>query len=202
VSLYNETDGVGIPPTPTIGGVGLLPDFRQMATIALKADSEAILLVGAEGRHLGQSAYLRDVLGREEGPPPPVDLTAEKAAGDFVRGLIRAGRVTACHDISDGGLMAAVAEMALAGGRGAMLSAPPDASRPGWLFGEDQGRYVVTCPDGSAAAVLESAASAAVFCRIVGVTGGPQVGVLGLFGLPLAKLREAHENWFPSYMNS
>src|SRR5262249_37338095 len=107
VSLYNETNGVAIPPTPAIGGVGLLDDVGKFATLAFKAEGEIILLAGAPlswGTHLGQSIYLREILGREDGPPPPVDLAAEKRVGDFVRGLIREGKATAAHDLSDGGL--------------------------------------------------------------------------------------------------
>ncbi len=89
VSLYNETHGQGILPTPAIGGVGLLPDVTQMATLAFKQEGDAIILIGGHGTHLGQSMYLREVLGREEGTPPPVDLALEKKNGDFVRIMIR-----------------------------------------------------------------------------------------------------------------
>ena len=116
VSLYNETNGRAILPTPTIGGVGLLDDFTKSMTIAFKAEGEAILLIGETRGWLGRSLYLRDICGREEGAPPPVDLAAERRHGDFVRGLIRDGLVTAVHDISDGGLLVALAEMAMASG--------------------------------------------------------------------------------------
>src|SRR5690606_31186099 len=115
VSLYNETNGRGILPTPTIGGVGLVDDWSKMARIGFARPGDAILLVGAPegwGTHLGQSVYLRDIHGRRDGTPPPVDLAHEKIVGDFVRALIRAGVVTACHDVSDGGLAVALAEMA------------------------------------------------------------------------------------------
>ena len=115
VSLYNETNGIAIPPTPAIGGIGLIPDVAKMATLALKHDGDVLILIGPEGHHLGQSLYQELAAGRYDGAPPPVDLEAERRVGDFVRGLIRAGRVSAVHDISDGGLLVAVAEMALAG---------------------------------------------------------------------------------------
>ena len=116
VSLYNETNGRAILPTPTIGGVGLLDDFAKSASIAFKAADEMIVLLGETNGWLGQSIYLREICGREEGAPPPVDLMAERRSGDFVRGLIDEKVVTAVHDISDGGLLVAVAEMALASG--------------------------------------------------------------------------------------
>src|SRR5690348_13865359 len=114
VSLYNETNSRAILPTPTIGGVGLVDQFTKSMTIAFKAEGEAILLIGETRGWLGQSAYLRDLCGREEGAPPPVDLAAERRHGDFVRGLIRDRLITAAHDVSDGGLLVALAEMAIA----------------------------------------------------------------------------------------
>ena len=119
VSLYNETNGQGILPTPTIGGVGLIDDWAKMARIGFAAEGQAILLVGGPkhwGTHLGQSIYMRDMHGRADGPPPPVDLYLERQTGDFVRGLIRSGIVSAAHDVSDGGLGVALAEMAMAVG--------------------------------------------------------------------------------------
>src|SRR5690606_16355802 len=140
VSLYNETLGQAIPPTPTIAGVGLIPDWSKMARIAFADEAQAILLAGAPeswGSHLGQSVYLRDIHGRADGAPPPVDLEHEKRVGNFVRGLIRAGKATAVHDCSDGGLAVALAEMAIASGIGAEIETPAgdDAAA---FFGEDQ----------------------------------------------------------------
>src|SRR4029079_9023725 len=125
ISLHHETQGRGILPTPSIGGVGVLADFTKSATLAFKAENEAILLIGETQGWLGQSLYLRDVCGREEGAPPPVDLAEEKENGDVVRALIAEGLVTAVHDVSDGGLLVAVAEMAMASGIGARLMAQP-----------------------------------------------------------------------------
>ncbi|MCA8908829.1 MAG: phosphoribosylformylglycinamidine synthase subunit PurL, partial [Rhodospirillaceae bacterium] len=138
VSLYNETEGTGILPTPTIGGVGLLADGERRADLALKRDCDTIVLVGPPGSHLGCSIYLRELFGREDGAPPPVDLALEKLTGDLVRGLIADGLVDTCHDLSDGGLLVALADMAMAGGRGAELEVPEGADPAAWLFGEDQ----------------------------------------------------------------
>ena len=158
VSLYNETNGRAILPTPTIGGVGLLDDFTGSMTIAFKAENESILLVGETRGWLGQSLYLRDICGREEGAPPPVDLAAERRHGEFVRALIRDGLVTAAHDISDGGLLVAVAEMAIASHIGAVLEAPAGIADHAFWFGEDQARYVVTAKDAGAVAARAKAA--------------------------------------------
>ena len=198
VSLYNETNGQGILPTPAIGGIGLIPDVDTMATIAFKQADDVILLVGGHGSHLGQSIYLREVLGKEEGAPPPVDLALEKKNGDFVRQLIRTGQLTAVHDVSDGGLGLAVIEMALASGLGASLAALDHEQ----LFGEDQARYVVTTRPSNAAVLLAEAARAGVAVAQVGtvvpeaalkIEAGPSISV--------ADLRSAHEGWFPAYMS-
>ena len=142
VSLYNETQGRGILPTPSIGGVGLIDDVSKGMSLGFKHGGDAILLVGATAGWLGQSMYLAELCGREEGAPPPVDLSAERRNGDFVRGLINRREINAAHDLSDGGLAIAIAEMALAGGMGAKLEAAPGMPAHAWLFGEDQGRYV------------------------------------------------------------
>ena len=141
----------------------------------------------------------RDVSNHDGGPPPPVDLKAERRNGDFVRGLIEKGAVTAVHDLSDGGLLVAVAEMALAGGIGAEI-APPDGAVPrhAWLFGEDQARYLVTAAD--PAALLKAAQAAGVPAAVIGKTGGSALTIKGERPISLPELRDAHEGWLPRYM--
>jgi len=198
VSLYNETSGEGILPTPTIGGVGLLDDAGRRATLGFKAAGEAVILIGRTHGHVGASLYLREVHGREDGRPPPVDLDAERRHGDLVRALIGDGLVTACHDVSDGGLYVAVAEMAMAGGLGADLEMPADAEPAGWLFGEDQARYLVTAAD--PAPVLTRAAAAGVPAARVGRTGGGALTLNGANAISVNDLNKAHQGWLPGYM--
>ncbi|MFM8821108.1 MAG: phosphoribosylformylglycinamidine synthase subunit PurL [Phenylobacterium sp.] len=198
VSLYNETSGAAIPPTPTVGGVGLIPDYGRRADFSGLRDGMSLVLVGETRGELGASMYLREVLGREDGAPPPVDLAAERRNGDFVRALIREGRVTVAHDLSDGGLVAAAAEMALASGVGLTLASDPALPVQGWLFGEDQGRYLLGCTD--ARAILEAAAASGVPARAVGAGGGDNLACEGVFSLPLDQLRARHEGWLPAYM--
>ncbi len=204
VSLYNETNGKGILPTPAIGGVGLLDDLDHMATVALKRAGDVLILIGAvenhHGGHLGQSLYLREVLGREEGPPPPVVLAAERRDGDFVREQIRAGRVDTCHDLSDGGLAIAVAEMALGGNLGATIQVPADTPAHAWLFGEDQGRYLLAVPEQAEAAILIDARKADVPAIVIGTVGGNDLTATGYYTISLPELRHAHEDWLPAYM--
>ncbi|WP_244500913.1 AIR synthase-related protein, partial [Methyloceanibacter marginalis] len=201
VSLYNETNGVAIPPTPAIGGVGLIADIADMADPALKNDGDMLLLLGGGPGHLGQSIYMQVMEDRLEGAPPPVDLEAEKSTGDLVRGLIKAGAVSAVHDVSDGGVLVAVAEMALAGNRGVTLEAPPpDMPAHACWFGEDQARYVVAIAPENADAIHKAAAVGEVPVRVLGTVGGDVIALPGERPLPLTTLRAAHEDWLPRFM--
>jgi len=201
VSLYNETNGIAIPPTPAIGGIGLIPDIAQMMTLAFKAEGEVILLIGAERGHLGQSLYLDVLFGRQDGAPPPVDLEHERATGDFVRDCIRKGAVTSVHDCSDGGLYVAIAEMALAGNIGADLTLPKQIPAHAILFGEDQGRYVVTVTAGKADAICAEAADFNLDIRVAGHTGGHELTLNGQDPISLEVLKSAHDDWLPQYMS-
>jgi phosphoribosylformylglycinamidine synthase subunit PurL len=202
VSLYNETNGRGILPTPSIGGVGVLDDFTKSATLAFKATGEAILLIGDTQGWLGQSVYLRDICGREQGAPPPVDLAAEKRNGEVVSGMIRCGMATAAHDVSDGGLLIALAEMAIASAIGAQLLAPPSAIEPhAYWFGEDQARYVMTVKAEEAGPVLAKMRGAGVPCMRIGTTGGDAIAVAGEGEVAVAVLKQGFESWLPAYMS-
>jgi phosphoribosylformylglycinamidine synthase II len=199
VSLYNETSGRAISPTPVVGGVGLIADLRSAVDLALKRDGNALILIGDTRGHLGASLYLREIEGIQAGPPPQVDLAAERRNGDFVRAEISAGRIAACHDLSDGGLFAALAEMAMAGGRGICLEpVPADLPTCAYLFGEDQARYVIetAAPD----AVIARATAAGVAARLIGTVGGTALTLPGAGAISVDALRTANEAWLPNYM--
>ena len=201
VSLYNETNGVGIPPTPAIGGVGLIPDISKTAGIAVKTPGDLLLLIGREEGHLGQSLYQLIITEKAEGAPPPVDLDDEIKAGNLVRSLIREGKVSAVHDCSDGGLIVAIAEMALAGGNGVELY-PYEGKLPAhaaW-FGEDQGRYVLATRAGLAEQIAERARLLGLPARIVGKVGGTSLTLKGEAALLVDELRRLHEGWLPGLM--
>ncbi len=200
VSLYNETNGEAIPPTPTIAGVGLLPDWSKMAKVGGMKEDDVIILLGGDGTHLGQSVYLRDINGRADGPPPPVDLVVEKRNGDFVRSAIRNGQVSACHDISSGGLGMAMAEMCMAAGMGADIDAGQGPMHA-LLFGEDQARYIVTVPAGQADWLTVNAEGAGVPFRVLGKAGGSALTVEGAMSISVKDMIEAHESWFPDFMS-
>ncbi|MBW3618322.1 MAG: phosphoribosylformylglycinamidine synthase subunit PurL [Proteobacteria bacterium] len=229
VSLYNETAGAAIPPTPTVGAVGLLPNHKQHVGYSTLSSGCSLMLIGETKGHLGASLYLRELFGREDGAPPPVDLAAERRNGDFVRALIRGeigpdprgGKLLiGAHDLSDGGLAAAACEIALASDSAVGLHAPAGIPLHSWLFGEDQGRYLLILDDDfgdserAIAQVLAAAAQAGVPASEVGqgdtanrhdnddwqeyfsvrTRNGTE------FTLPLSRLRQAHEGWLPRYM--
>ena len=199
VSLYNETRGNAILPTPVIGGVGLIADARRATDLALKHDGDSLILIGETRGHLGSSLYLREIEGREAGQPPLVDLLAERRNGDFVRAEIRAGHAAACHDLGDGGLLVAIAEMAMAGGRGVALDPlPADLPHHAWLFGEDQGRYLIETPD--PAILLAAARAKGVPSRLIGVVGGVALTLPNAGAISVNALKAANEAWLPGYM--
>jgi phosphoribosylformylglycinamidine synthase len=202
VSFYNETSGHAVQPTPEVGGVGLIDDLALTASPALKSADEILMLVGETRGHLGSSLYLREVLGREDGAPPPVDLAAERRNGDFVRQLITDGWITTCHDVSDGGIAVCVAEMALAGGIGAEITIPGDIDIPdhAWLFGEDQGRYVISVYKDDAHRVLDQKDDPAISLTVIGVTGGLELTLYSSDTISIAELRKTHESWLPDYV--
>ncbi len=200
-SLYNETNGEGILPTPAIGGVGLLKDVSKLARAGFRREGDVIILIGETRGHLGQSIYLREIDGKEEGGAPPVDLATEKKHGDFVRGLIEQGRVDTVHDLSDGGLLVAVAEMALKGNIGASIgqASLPDAIP--FFFGEDQARYLIAAPFAEAEKIVAEARDAYIPVTELGKTGGDAIIVNDKDKVTLSKLRATHEGWFPRFMS-
>ncbi|GEO98729.1 phosphoribosylformylglycinamidine synthase subunit PurL [Methylobacterium haplocladii] len=203
VSLYNETNGVGILPTPTIGGVGVLDDVAIHASIGLKREGDVLVLLGRTVGWLGQSQYLSVIAGREEGAPPPVDLAEERTTGDFVRGLITSRAVDTVHDLSDGGLAVALAEMSIASGIGATVPRVPSGiAAHAWLFGEDQGRYLLAVSDQVAAEILSGASAQGIEATRIGTTGGDRLTLPDGETISVADLRAAHEGWFPAYMAS
>jgi phosphoribosylformylglycinamidine synthase subunit PurL len=199
VSLYNETSGNAILPTPVIGGVGLIADARDAVDLALKCPGDALILIGETRGHLGCSLYLREIEGCQTGPPPPVDLAAERRNGDLVRAEIAAGRVAACHDLADGGLLVAIAEMAMAGGQGVVLDPlPTELCCIAGLFGEDQARYLVETADPDA--VLAAARAAGVAAAVIGTVGGAALTLSEAGAISVDALKAANEAWLPGYM--
>jgi phosphoribosylformylglycinamidine synthase len=200
VSLYNETQGAGIAPTPAIGGVGLIADVARATQTGFIREGDVILLLGDTKGWLGQSLYLRELLGRRDGAPPPVDLACEKRNGEFMRELALKGQASAAHDLSDGGLAVALAEMCLAGGVGAAIERLPEGPAHAALFGEDQARYLLAASPEDAAAIERAAREKGAPILAIGVTGGQSLNLPGEAPILLTELRKAHEEPFPAYM--
>ncbi len=202
VSFYNETNGKAILPTPAIGAVGLIEDLKNCRSIALRQDNENLILIGETHGHLGASLYAREFAGREDGSPPPVDLATEFRNGTFVRSCIEENLVSSVHDVSDGGLCVAVAEMALAGEHGATINIPDNVLQHGFLFGEDQGRYIMTSDKNDTIEILKTAADHNVPARVIGKVGGDLLTINETYIITLRALRAAYEGWLPHYMSS
>ncbi|MGB9153219.1 MAG: phosphoribosylformylglycinamidine synthase subunit PurL [Alphaproteobacteria bacterium] len=194
-SLYNETSGSAILPAPAIGGVGLMQDVTKAVGIAFRGEDETVFVLGETKGHIGQSLYLREIFGKEEGAPPPVDLAVERKHGEFIRALIDARLLTSCHDVSDGGLLVAIAEMAIARGVGVVVEQGGDAS---FWFGEDQGRYVIATK--TPVYVIEKAKTAGISLTKLGQTGGKEMKLIDSGSVAVGSLKKAHEAWLPSYM--
>lgn len=203
VSLYNETRSdtglaTSIQPTPAIGGLGVLEDVSCSVGLAMPPEGE-LVLVGETHGALGQSLWLREICHREDGAPPRIDLVAERRNGDFVRKQIAEGIVLACHDVSDGGVLVAVAEMVMAGGVGCHLAPNPRALPPhAYWFGEDQARYVVAVRD--AAAFIENAEASCVFARRLGEIGGKTLHMAYGTEIGIEELLRLHHAFFPAFM--
>lgn len=198
VSLYNETNDQAILPTPTIGGVGVMLDWKKARGIGLNNADETILLIGHTKGHMGQSLYLREIHGVEDGNAPPVDLQAERLHGEFIRTAINQALISACHDVSDGGLLCAVADMAMAGKCGASLDINVREPSSFW-FSEDQARYVIVTSD--PAAIEKLAKNSDIPLVLLGTTTEDyDLKLASGKSISIAELKELHEGWLPKYM--
>ena len=201
VSLYNETNGSGILPTPAIGGVGVMADSEKMATIAFKGVDQTIVLIGETKNELGASLYQKQILGEDAGRPPLVNLDIERRNGDFVRALIENGQVSTCHDLSDGGLIAGLADMAIAGGVGVRVTVESDLPLHASLFSESQARYLVAADADTAEQIRMEAKDAGIPVAVLGTTSGDNITVNdGALDISLTALTEGYEGWLPNFM--
>ena len=201
VSLYNETNGSGIMPTPAIGGVGIMADSSKMATVAFKEEAQTILLVGETKDELGVSLYQQHVAGENSGQPPFVDLDIERRNGDFIRNLIETSQVDTCHDLSDGGLIAGLSDMAISGNIGASITVEDNLPLHVSLFSETQARYLIAVPASTVDAIMQDADQSDVPIAAIGTTGGTTVSVNGdAVSLVLSELASAHADWMPNFM--
>ncbi|ABM44475.1 phosphoribosylformylglycinamidine synthase 2 [Bartonella bacilliformis str. Heidi Mejia] len=202
VSLYNETNGESILPTPTIAGVGIIDDWLKVVTVGGMQDGDIIILVGPCGSHLGQSIYVRDILNIDTGTPPHVDLQLEKKNGQFVRDVINRGFIHAAHDISDGGLAIALAEMVIKSGKGIRAKLSNISPRHAELFGEDQGRYLIAIKPNALNSLKELSQTNMISLTELGTVEGDALDIKDTLSLSVSQLTQAYESWFPKFMGN
>ncbi|MBI4505276.1 MAG: phosphoribosylformylglycinamidine synthase subunit PurL [Chloroflexi bacterium] len=201
VSLYNETEGRPIYPTPVVGMLGLLEDATRRCGLAFARDGDIVALVGPEGRELGGSEYLATILGRVAGAPPVLDLALEARVQRVVRAAIAAGWLSAAHDCADGGLAVALAECCVAGERGADIDRLAIEGWPdGVLFGETQSRVVVAVRPGDLGALAARCEAERVPFRQLGRVGGDRLRIVPWVDVPVAKLRARYERGLARYL--
>ena len=200
VSLYNETNNEAILPTPVIGCVGLMEDIEKSITLDFKATEESIFVIGKTYGWLGCSVYQKLFSSISDVRPPPVDLIKEKKNGEFVRFLIDNHLLTSCHDISDGGIGVALAEMSIASGIGAIINTTEDIPIHNWLFGEDQGRYIITSKDPNS--IISSSKQHDIDLEQIGKTVETTLTLPGSVSIPVTEIKAAHTRWLPEYMGT
>jgi phosphoribosylformylglycinamidine synthase len=200
VSLYNETNGKGINPTPAIGGVGLIENLNHFSTLHLKRDNDTVLLVGKTDGYLGQSIYAKEILNITSGLPPKVNLKNEKKIGDAIRDLININKLDTVHDISDGGFLVALTEMSISGGIGVKIHLDEKDVSPKFLFGEDQGRYIISVPDELISDILRILESKNIFFQKIGKTSGTKIIINDSEEIEIKSLKKIHEDWFNEYL--
>ena len=199
VSLYNETNGTGILPTPAIGGVGVIADYNKAIGNGFSEAGAHVFVIGGSHGALGCSLYQRHILQDDTiVAPPAVDLQAERAHGEFVRAAIAAGSVSAAHDVSDGGLLVALSEMTMRHGIG--LTSPQQGDAAYW-FGEDQGRYIVQVGAAQVDGFTAAAQAADVDVNEIGKTGGDELTIDATLTISIAELSRINQDWFPDLMS-
>ncbi|MEG8099411.1 phosphoribosylformylglycinamidine synthase subunit PurL [Candidatus Liberibacter brunswickensis] len=202
VSFYNETNGKSIFPTPTIAGVGIIPDLSLMTRIGSARENDLIFMIGNDGNHLDCSMYSLECASCDIGPPPKVDCQLEKCHGNFVLSMINSNIITACHDISTGGLLIALAEMAIFSKKGMNIMLPTEKDPIPFLFGEDQGRYVICIPPEIKDSVISNANNNKIPFRYLGkVSSDAFLYIHKILNISVETLQTKYESWFPEFMN-
>ena len=200
VSLYNETNGVAIYPTPTIGGVGLLKNINNMMTFNFKNTESIIAVIGETSGHLSQSALIYDVIGDKEGPPPQINLKEEKKNGLFVSDLIKGKLVNAVHDVSHGGIIVTLAEMCMASNIGAKIKVSgSNSDKIKYLFSEDQARYLIEISKKNLEKIKKTANTKNIKINIIGNTQSEILEVENDLKISVKELKTKNESWFKNY---
>ena len=202
VSFYNETQNRAISPTPTIGGVGLIKDIKNMMTKDFKKIDSIIYVIGKTLGHLYQSEFFRVVLEIEDGPPPEVNLFNEKNNGLFIKDLIEKNLLNAVHDISSGGILLAISEMCYKNKIGAKIKLPKNSiNKHEYLFGEDQSRYIIEVSKNNEEKVNKFLEKNGIFKEIIGITHKDSLELDNEFNIKLEDLYKFNSLWFNDYFN-
>lgn len=200
VSLYNETMGQAILPTPVVGGVGLVADYRNAIGYGGIIEGDVIFLIGQTTDNLGATLALRELVGRNDGAPPQTDLALEKRTADTVLGLIEDGLIGACHDLSNGGLALGLAKLCMASNIGISAQLPDNIPTEAALFAEDGARFLVVVAPDDLLAFEEKLLNAHLDVHKIGIAAGSHLEIAGALNLKVSDMVEAHEKWLPEFM--
>ena len=203
VSFYNETKDKGIKPTPTIGGVGLIKNYKNMITMDFKKKDNIVFVIGKTEGHLDQSIFSKDILGEKKGPPPEINLFNEKNIGKTMLKIINENLIESAHDVSLGGIIVAISKMCIRGSKGIKLKKFKSlVNKYEYLFGEDQGRYIVEINKNNLNKVTEILKNNSVHFDELGILKENDVEVEGEMILKLEDLKKEYKNWLKKYMIS
>jgi phosphoribosylformylglycinamidine synthase len=202
VSFYNQTKDVGIKPTPSIGGVGLIKDYKKMITMDLKEVDNIVLVIGKTEGHIDQSLFARNILDERNGPPPEINLFNEKNNGETLLKLIESGYVKSAHDVSLGGIITAISKMCIKGNKGINLNKPKFLiNEIEYFFSEDQGRYLVEITKKDQKKVTDILNKNAVHFDELGTINENQLFINEKTKVTIDELITSNTNWLTNYMN-
>ena len=202
VSFYNQTKDIGIKPTPTIGGVGLIKDYKNMITMDLKQTNNILLVIGKTEGHLDQSLFSRDILNEKKGPPPEINLFNEKNNGETILKLIDKKLIKSAHDVSLGGIITALSKMCIKGKKGATLKKTNSLiNQFEYLFGEDQGRYIIEVKKDNLLNVVEILEKNSVHYDELGIVNENELIINDKSKVTIDDLIKSHTIWLTNYMS-
>ena len=202
VSFYNQTKEEGIKPTPSIGGVGLIKDYKKMITMNFKELDNIVLVIGKTEGHIDQSLFARNILDEKNGPPPEINLFNEKNNGETLLKLIDAGYIKSAHDVSIGGIITAVSKMCIKGNKGINLKKPKYLiNEIEYYFAEDQGRYIIEVSKNSLKKVTDILVKNAVHFDELGNINEDQLFINEKTKVTIDELRTSNTNWLTNYMS-
>ena len=203
VSFYNETKDKGIKPTPTIGGVGLIKDYKNMISMDFKENDNLVYVIGKTEGHLDQSIFAKDILNEKKGPPPSINLFNEKNIGLTILNLIEKKLIISCHDVSLGGILVAISKMCIKGNKGLKINSLKGlTNKYEYFFGEDQARYIVEISNENVQNVVDILNSNSVHFDNLGVIQEKKISFDGDINLPIEELSDVHKYWLKDYINN